>query len=91
MSVKFLNSFENYINTIYKSSKLDKNSIENIINTQVAVLFGDLAVKSEGQCFLGKIYFEDDQLKIKPNDMIKGLLQNEIDPVLILKEMLDNE
>lgn len=91
MTSNFLNSFEDYVDLLYKNSKLDKNSIENIINTQVAILFGDLAVKNESECFLGRFYFEDGKLKIQPNDLIESLLKNEIDPVLILKEMLDNE
>lgn len=91
MTRKFLDSFEGYIDLLYKNSRLDRNSIENIVNTQVALLFGDLAVKNESECFLGEVYFNDGHLKIEPNDMIKSLLKNEIDPVLILKEMLDNE
>ena len=91
MNNKFLISFEEYVDTLYKNSKLDKNSIENIINTQIALLFSNLAVKNESNCFLGKLYFEDGEIKIKPNDLIEDLLQGKIDPVLILKEMLDNE
>lgn len=91
MSNSFFKSFEEYVDLVYENSKLDKNSIENIINTQVALIFGDIAVKNESDCFLGKFYLKDGELKLEPNDLINNLLKGEIDPILILKEMLDNE
>ena len=90
MTTEAVSSLSDYIRHLAKNSNIDVTTIEKVINTQIAVLFGDLAVKGNATCFLGDLFYTEDQVSLDPSRFIVGLTRGTIDPTLILKEILEN-
>ncbi|NNK81915.1 MAG: hypothetical protein HKO92_02205 [Flavobacteriaceae bacterium] len=87
---EFISSLDEHIQNIVKCSKVNRVTAEQVINTQIALIFSDLAVKSESEFFLGKITYKNNKLNFTPNDRVSDLLEGKIDPSVILKEIFEN-
>lgn len=81
-----------YIKRISEGTILDRPTTERIINTQFSFLLGDLAVTGRGDCFLGTLVYneEEDTVDLEPNEFFLGLIKGNIDPSVILREILEN-
>jgi hypothetical protein len=89
----FVDHYQGYAKKLAACSKLINPSfVEQVINTQVALTFGDLAVRGKSNCYLGKITYDPRAkvLTIKPNPLVQGILEGKIDPSIILKEIFEN-
>lgn len=88
----FVSSLDQYMEHICKVSKLNRQMVEQVINTQIAVLIGDFAIKSNSDTFLGSVSLEDcnNVVTLEVNSLIKKLLEGEVDPTLILREIFNN-
>lgn len=82
---------ESYIINLSKVTNLPLGEIERIIHTQVAIVVGDLAVEGSASTWLGVISVKDSELHIEPNDVVESILNKNIDPLLVLKEISQNE
>jgi hypothetical protein len=87
---ELISNLNSYIQIIVKCSRLNRLTAEQVINTQIAILFSDLAVKGTSECFLGEITYKDGKLHLEPNETIEGLLRGEVDPTTVLKEIFEN-
>lgn len=83
-------NLDKYIKNIVDRSNLNRTTTERVINTQLALLFGDLAVTGESDCFLGKLTYDNGEIFLEPNNFIKEVIKGKIDPVIILKEIFEN-
>ena len=79
-----------YINKVTNRVKYDRLTTERIINTQIALLFSDLAVCGKSDTFLGTISYKDGLITLDPSKFINGLAKGEVDPMVILKEIFEN-
>jgi hypothetical protein len=82
---------EDYIDSLSKITSLPVGEIEKVVHTQVAMILGDLAVEGIANTWLGSLKVKDSTLQLQPNETIKGVLKNDVDPLVVLREMSQNE
>lgn len=92
MDKNFLSELDQYIQNLVIKSPLNRMEIERVINTQLAILFGELAVMGESTSFLGSLKYNPElqNLEYTPNSTVLDLLRGKVDPALILKEIVEN-
>lgn len=88
---EFIHYIKKYINIISTDGDINKATISKVINTQIALMMGDLAVKGEAKTFLGNISYDGKNLSLQFSNLIKEIMSGHIDPFEILKEILQNE
>ena len=84
-------NLEDYIESIAKITSLPIGEIEKVVHTQVAMILGDLGIDGCANTWLGVLSIDKKKLSLDPNETISGVLKNEIDPLLILREISQNE
>ena len=83
-------SINTYIKKVSERHSVGRPNTERVINTQIALLFGDLAVTGKSECFLGTLTYEEGMLNLEPNDFIIELIEGKVDPTIILREIFEN-
>lgn len=88
----FSTELDTYIKNVSDRSNLHRTVTERVINTQIALMFGDLAVKGKSECFLGTIRYNKltKEITLEPNGVITDLTNGKIDPTIIIKEIFEN-
>lgn len=88
MKQEFSTELSDYINKVVEISSLDESVVEKVINTQVAMLLGDIAMEQTSKTFIGTLNVSSD-LEFEISDSIKEMTNGQINPLHVLMEILN--
>ena len=81
-----------YIKEVAELSGMDLYQVERIINTQLAMTVGNLALKGKSEHYLGKLTFNKRTfgIDIEPSTLVTDICKGTLDPRFVLKEIIEN-